>query len=478
MVRTFPQRRRAMLKKLFLGTAIALVLATASYAQTYTADDAAQAAKGLADAPNPNDLLNGPGPTDNSNFYSPDGRYAAAKQLYDEVKNDKCRTLAVELAILALSEDSEWVKAYITRVGWEFTPVSGRTKMNHDSDEIEKFLADLKSKPACPTPATPTPAMPGPGSTPQQPPQVDVPQQPQNPDSPPGTCPADVNAIIGLVRLELDTDDAVQRTPAPYWEQVTIGHKCVWRLLYYVRDAEGGYWKSFRTEVLCTDPPPGSSAGGQYCPPSSTGLKSPSGDGTQSPVGRSTPADPIATPLQPLWFRGLTTPDASDDLLNGKSDSDPVLGDPKTAKQPSKTDDKTSEKFKPNDNGDKSDSKSTAEADKSDARSTGNGEHANAKPAGASERAKAKSENSSEHATRTVAHEKPEVSHHIAHTTGAEHIGGVHEGGLREAGKHVGGLGGMHAGGLGGLGTMHPGGLGGLHLGGFGGMHIGGFGRL
>jgi hypothetical protein len=432
-----------MLKKLLLGTAAGIVLA--------------------ASLPH-----SGPANAADSDITMPDDMYNIAHQDYELVKNAECRTPEVELVILALTDDVKWMQAFVARVeenmNQHLEPDPGQNfrvnqlqvqyrqnygRWEDDSKRMAGWLDELKNKSACPTPDAPAPAIPGGGQQPigpvtTPPSQVDVPQ-PQNPDSPPGTCPVAVNAIIDLIRLDLSPDDVVQPTPAPYWEKVTIGNKCVWDLLYYVTDAEGGYWKSFLTEVPCTDRPPGISAGGQYCPPASdsTGLYSPEGDGTQERVERSTPPDPIATPSQPQLIPILTPPDASDHLLNGGRDSD---RDPRT-------EDKTSEKSRPNDNSDKSNSKSTGKADKS-ARTT--------------ERTNAKAENNSEHATRTVTHEKAEVSHQVARTSEAGHVSGVHEGGM-----HAGRLGGMHGSGLGGFGGMHGGGLGGV-----GGILLGGFGRL
>jgi hypothetical protein len=466
------------MRKLLLGTAIAMVLATASYAQTYTADDAAQAAKSLADVPNPDDLLNGVPAT-------PDGRFADAWDMYNLVANYECRDQTVELVILALTEDLEWIGNYLDNGdGPVLTASSSRPKAKTEYDGIKIFLTILKDKPACQTPATATPAIPGPGSTPaQQPPRVDVPQQPEDPNEdpePPGTCMTTANAVIGLLGLKLDPGTVLQQTPPPRWKQQTIGDKCVWYLKYYtINDRREGGWNIMYTDVPCTDPPPGSSAhqaagsdgggGAQYCPPSSTGLNLPNGDGTHSQLGRSTPGDPnnsveIAAPLQPLWVRSLTPPGASDQLLNGRPDSDrdPVLSDPKTAKP---SDDKTSEKSNPNGDGEKVDSKSAGKTDKSDAKSNSNGEHANAKSASTSERASTKAESNNEHAMRSGAHEKADVYQHVTHANGAGHTSGMHD-----AGMHKEGMGGTHAGRLGGL---HGSGLGGL-----GGLLLGGLGRL
>jgi hypothetical protein len=214
----------------------------------------------------------------------------------------------------------------------------------------------------------------------------------------------------------------------------------------------------------------------------------------------------VAPPVRATSFedlkKALEKPEASHDLLNGKPDSDgdqPALSDPKTAKQSPKAQDKASDnsrvgapnksgekapgtdqksqsterqsESKPKSNAEKSNAKPTDSSEKSDSKSTGSSEHLNAKSARTVERADAKSENRSEHATRTVPHEKPEVTHPVAHMTEAGHMGG-----MREAGMHMGGLAGTHASGLGGLGGMHLGGFGGL--GGLGGIHLGGFGKL
>jgi hypothetical protein len=203
----------------------------------------------------------------------------------------------------------------------------------------------------------------------------------------------------------------------------------------------------------------------------------------------------VAPPVRATSFedlnKALENPDTSHDLLNGKPNSDgdkPALSDPKAAKQSPKAQDKASEnsragepnkssetvpgtdqksqstdwqsESKPKGNLEKSNPKPNDNSEKSDSRSTSNSEHSNAKSARSIERANAKSENSSERATRSVAHEKPEASHRIARMTEAGHMSG-----MREAG--------MHAGGLGGLGGTHGRGFGGL-----GGLLLGGLGRL
>jgi len=485
-----------MTKKFLIGTAIAVVLATASHAQTSP-----------------------------SEFYTPDGRFAVAHGKYDSAKNDQCRTPEVESAIASLDADIEWMSNWIQEMGTLLNslalldPTNEHTqtllklrdqenallkKAKFEKGQMDAWLANLKSKPTCPTPDAPAPAItgggngqqPAGGNTRQPPPQGAQPQPPEDDDpEPPGTCFTTANAVAGLLRLKLDPRAVLQQDPPPRWKQQTIGDKCVWYLKYYtINDRGEKGWNILYTEVPCTDPPPESSAqkdpgsdgrvGGQYCPPPSSARLSRSGDVMQSQMERSTPTDPIATPLQLWWLDSVTHLGASGHLSD-KSDTageQPAQSDPKTVRQLPKAEDKTSKNSRsgaPNKPSEtarsadqksqsterQSDSKPNDKSEKSDSKFIGSSEHSNAKSARTIERANAKSENSSEHAARTVPHERPEVSHHVAHMTEAGHMTG-----MREAGMHMGGLAGTHPGGLGALGSMH--------LGGFGGMHIGGFGRL
>jgi hypothetical protein len=437
------------MKKLLLGTAIATILVTASYAQTQTSS-------------------------------TPDSTFAAAHDIYDGAKNAECRTPEVENAINSLSKDIAWTQNWIVEMGVLMNSISlsdpNNEMMNRlrelrnqenallkraefEKEQMRVWFANLYGKPACPTPATPTSAIPpvNPGPTPPvnvaQPPQVNVPQPPANSDDPPPeTCPTDVNAIIGLIRLHLTPGSIVEQTPAPYWQKETVDGACTWYLSYYTKDADGGFgWNILHTNIPCTDSPPGSSthkaagsdgsSGAQYCP-SSTGLNPPKEDGTETQVARSTP---VAWP--PMWISGVTPPDSSDHLSDKlDTDSDQTARDSTTAKQPPKTDDKldTRSDSKPSDTR-RTDSKSDSKTGQSQIKAN---DHANAKSVGAGEHANAKSESNFDHASRTVTNNKSEVSQHVAHG----HMGGMHE-----AGMHSGGLGGMHSGGM-----HHGGGFGGL----------------
>lgn len=204
-------------------------------------------------------------------------------------------------------------------------------------------------------------------------------------------------------------------------------------------------------------------------------------------------------------------PKTSGQVLGGNPEpgaDPPVLTDPPPAAGPSpKTEDKSSEAPRaetPNQSGEKvpgteeksqstedhsdskssgstekSDTKSTSTNEKSDGRSNGNTEksapksadsteHSSSKSDGNAEHSSSKSDSNAEHSTRTVRHDEPARSQHVAHATETAHMSGMHE-----AGMHTGGLGGLAGMRTGGLGGMHLGGLGGMH-----GMHLGGFGRL
>jgi hypothetical protein len=114
------------------------------------------------------------------------------------------------------------------------------------------------------------------------------------------------------------------------------------------------------------------------------------------------------------------------------------------------------------------DFKSIGHTEKSNTKPIGASEHSNAKLGGTIEHANARSEDRPKHAMRTVAHEKSEVSHQVAHMTEAGHTRGMHE-----VGKNMGSVGAVHGGDFGGRGKM-----GGAHLGNLGGMLLGGLGRL
>jgi hypothetical protein len=483
------------MRKLLLGTAIAMVLATASYAQTYTADDAAQAAKSLADVPNPDDLLNGVSATSDT----PDSKFADAWDMYNLVADYECRDQTVELVILALTEDSEWIRNYLASGGGGPVLIasSSRPKTKTEYHSIQIFLTILKDKPVCPTPGAPAQATPGGGNdVPQPPPRVDVPPPLSNPDAP--QCwptPADkakyiedleyriqrdeqeLNKIPEYQKVNADyiqslkddlqqlqrpdrydpskpSDDQYEYTPEA-WERIQDLQKSIQISTDYI-DMLNADQQQYQQEIQDAKAKL-EAAAKPYCPPPSDGTSSnlPSGDGTQSQVAHSTPGDPAnALPSQPWWFRSMTPPSASDQVFNGKPDSD-------NPTQPSKTDDKTSEKSNPNGNGEMSDSRSAAKTDSStdrpDAKPTGNGKHANAKSAGAGEHANTKAEGNNEHTMRSGAHEKADVSQHVTRANDAGHMSGMRASGMRK-----GGMGGMHAGGLGGMRGMHMGGVSGV----------------
>jgi hypothetical protein len=434
------------MKKLLLGTAIAMVLATGSYAQT---------------------------PANNSEFYTADGRFAAAHAKYDEVKNDRCRTPAVESEIYNLGNDITWMNHWILELRVALNGISlsdpnnaiiSRLRDLQDREErqikravfereqVQVWLENLNSKPDCPTPAAPTSAIPGgnPGPTPPgnggQPPQANNPQSPTNsPDPASGPCPTDVanlNDIIGLIRLHLTIGSVVEQTPAPHWEKETVDGNCTWYLLYYTKDADGGFgWNLMHTGIPCTETPPGISTrtaagstgsdGAQYCA-SSTGLYSPSGDGTVD--------------FLPGDHRALDKP---------RDDNNQSTDDRRNVKQ---SDTKSDAKSDP-----KSDTKTDNKSDKSDSK-TLDTRRADSKTDDRTGKSEIKQNNNAEHTSRTVTSNKSEMSQHLAHSeTG--HTGGLHETGMHKSG----GLGGMHGGGLGGLGGGLGGSLAGMLLNGLGG---------
>ena len=444
------------MKKLLLGTAIAMVLATGSYAQT---------------------------PANGSEFYTADGRFAAAHTNYDLVKNDRCRTPAVESAIYNLGNDITWMSHWILEMGVFINSIGlsdpNNAMMNRvrdmrdqverqqkkaifEKEQMQVWLENLNSKPDCPTPATPTSAIPGgnPVPTPPvQPPQVNNPQQPATPVDPAaGPCPtavANVNDVIGLIRLHLTPGSVVEPTPAPYWQQETVDGNCTWYLAYYTKDADGGFgWNILHTNIPCTETPPGlsmrqaagsdSRGSAPYCP-TSTALNPPSGDET---VIVPLPEDHRASD-KPRDDNNQSTDDRrnvkpSDSKSDNKSDK---TSDSKSdTKSDNKPDNKTSETRR-------TDSKVDSKTDQSQVKTNNTGDHANAKPAGTDGRANTKSDSNLEHTSRTVTNNKSEMSH-VAHTTGADHMSGMHETGMHGGGMH-------HGGGFGGLGGHGLGGLGG-----------------
>jgi hypothetical protein len=147
------------MKKLLLGTAIALALTTTSYAQTA------------------------------------DYTYSWAHETYDSVKNAQCRTPQVEGAIFSLTNDIGSIENWIGHLDSLLQTISAsdpaplrqaaeksRIQLNRakfERDMMQVWVDNLQSKPACPPPAPPVTVNP-------QPP-IDPPPIPQ----PAGTnCPA------------------------------------------------------------------------------------------------------------------------------------------------------------------------------------------------------------------------------------------------------------------------------------------------